>query len=160
MSGYNYGPLEQETTGGTFAEGDEEMINRRVVKRMVERIETLPESYDQGAFYAERSEKSPCRTVACLAGEAIICNAATYDAGLKQLHKLVVYGGVSFTATTILKLPWNHGVFGQDASCWSAPFNEQFAKARTKKAQAKVAVAYLRECLERGTMIWKGDADV
>lgn len=139
--------------------GDGTVINRRVIERMIERIKTLPESYDQGAFYVERSDKAPCGTVACLAGEAVICSAATYDLGLKKLLKLRTLGGISLSAATILRLPYNHELFVSDASGWPAPFNKQFAKARTRKTQAKVAVAYLRECLKRGTMIWKGEGD-
>jgi hypothetical protein len=134
-------------------------MNKAVVRRMIDRLERVPDSYDQSAFYIEGSNRTPCGTIACLAGEAVICSVPDEKKGLKLALKAMEGDGLSVStqASRLLGIRENRdesNVFGYDASGWPAPFNTQYQKARTRKARAQVAVAYLKEALQRGAMLW------
>ncbi len=130
-------------------------MNTAVVRRMIKRLRAVPESYDQSAFVVEESDEAPCGTVACLAGEAVICSETTITKGIK----LAFSGDIDLLerAEEVLGLTGlNHGVFSFNAAGWPKPFNDQFAATDSREAKARVAIAYLTEALKRGTMIWEG----
>lgn len=124
---------------------------KTLLRRMIKRIEQAPESYDQRTFYGERDSGTPCGAVACLAGEGVICLAPTVKQGVRKL-----LSGQFNTdeLASILRLPTYHGVFAANNPSWPSPFKEQLAKAKSRQAQAQVAVAYLKEAIKRDTMIW------
>jgi hypothetical protein len=129
-------------------------MNKKVVRRMIKRLQTVPESYRQGAMFVEEDDHAPCGTVACLAGEAVICSAKTVEAGIK----LAFSGEIDLVeeAEAILGLTdVDHCVFAIDASGWPKPYRDDFQKAGSREAEARVAVAYLQEGLKRGTLIWE-----
>lgn len=131
-------------------------MNKEVVRKMIKRIESVPEHYDQAAFFVESNDIAPCGTVACLAGEAVICSAPTVEAGIKLAFQK--YDDIPALAANLLGLPNVHAIFSADGSGWPEPYARQFAEAEeSPEAQAKVAVAYLKEALKRGTMIWDAD---
>jgi hypothetical protein len=129
-------------------------MNKKVVRRMIKRLETVPESYHQGAMFVEEDDHAPCGTVACLAGEAVICSAKTVEAGIK----LALSGEIDLVeeAEALLGLTdIEHCVFAVDGSGWPIPFRYEFTEANSREEEARVAVAYLKEALKRGTMIWE-----
>jgi hypothetical protein len=127
-------------------------MNRTVVRKMIKRLESVPEHYDQKAYYVERDDKAPCGTVACLAGEAVICSAKTIQEGINLAF--AKYDSIPERAEVILGLPrLQHSVFAADGSGWPEPYRTQFAQSQ-KADQSKIAAAYLKEALKRGTMIW------
>jgi len=67
--------------------------NRRLLLKTAKRIEEIPESYNQGEWVAE-SNHSPCGTVACLAGEIIICSERSMKKGIEKLFE-ASYDGIS-----------------------------------------------------------------
>lgn len=128
-------------------------MDKKIVRKMIKRIESVPESYDQSVFYIEESNRSPCGTVACLAGEAVICSAKTVEAGIKLAFEDL--GALLDRADKVLGLPPNHAVFAANGGGWPEPHRSNFTKAAPGKARARVVVAYLKEALKRGTMVWE-----
>jgi hypothetical protein len=127
-------------------------MNKAVVRKMIKRLESVPEHYDQEAYYVERNDKAPCGTVACLAGEAVICSAKTVKAGIELAF--AEYDHISERAEEILGLPrLQHAVFASDGGGWPEPYRTQFAQSQ-KADQSKIVAAYLKEALKRNTMIW------
>ena len=131
-------------------------MNKAAVKRMIARIERVPEAYDQSAWYVETDRSTPCGTVACLAGEAVICATPNEPAGIRRAIRLLRDGGIVDAANKVLGLSGRESpnVYTSNAGSWPMPHGKWYAKAKTHKARARVAVAYLREALERGTMLW------
>jgi len=132
-------------------------MNKTVVRRMIRRLQAVPESYKQSAMFVEEDDGSPCGTVACLAGEAVICSAKTVEAGIK----LAFSGEIDLVeeAEAILGLTdTEHSVFAVDASGWPKPYSDDLQRADSREAEARVAVAYLKEALKRGTMVWQDHA--
>lgn len=128
-------------------------MNKTVVRRMIKRIESIPESYDQAAWFIENSSKAPCGTVACLAGEAVICSAKTVEAGIKLAFE--EFDKIIERADEILGLPEEHSVFSANGGGWPEPYRSKYSQAQSNKARSQVAVLYLKEALKRGTMIWE-----
>lgn len=130
-------------------------LNKRLLRKVRNRIAKTPESYDQGEFCLNTSS-APCGTAACIAGETIICAAETVEQGINTLNRLNKHGTVGETAAKLLGLPSveHHEMFCGDASCWPEPFADRFARVKTVKQRAKIAVAYLDECLRRGKVAW------
>lgn len=63
----------------------ESQLNKALLRKVRNRIRKIPESYYQGTWC--RADKgAPCGTIACIAGETIICAAPTVEAGIKELH--------------------------------------------------------------------------
>jgi len=149
----------------------ETQLNKRLLRKVRNRIAEIPESYDQEVWYAPNGD-APCGTSACLAGETIIAAAPNAKIGasrLKRYYNLPSAGQTPFKfasriplrAMNLLGLTPAEAerVFdasGLDSLCvrWPEPFAARFAKAKTNKTRAKVAVAYLDECLKRGKMVW------
>jgi hypothetical protein len=134
-------------------------INIKLLKKMRDRIAALPNSYFQGWWVVEE-KKSPCGAAACLAGEAIICNARTVESGVKTLWKLNDHIGAHrdgpFTrAQKLLRLSdiEANGMFAGNADGWPDKFRTMFDNARGPKTRAKAAVAYLDHLIEGGEVL-------
>lgn len=120
--------------------------NRRLLLKTAKRIEEIPQSYRQQTFRA-KSARSPCGTVACLAGEIIICSERSVAKGIKKLEGVVndwSYGAGEWPSSVAadlagLTIKEASSLFGADASGWPRPFKSQFHKGR-----AKAAVSLLR----------------
>jgi len=140
-------------------------LNKRLLRKVRNRIAEIPESYDQGHF-CKPSDKSPCGTKACLAGEIIIMSAPTVEMGVKSLQALMRRFRPSDTAsgTNIAKRAAKligrtpddaDSMFeGYPEYSWPAPFGKRYDRVSSPRARAKVAVAYLDECLKRGKVTW------
>jgi hypothetical protein len=61
--------------------------NRRLLLKTAKRIEEVPESYRQGEWVAN-DDRSPCGTVACLAGEIVICSEPSVKKGIVKLREV------------------------------------------------------------------------
>lgn len=132
-------------------------MDKKVVRRMIKRLDTVPESYEQSAWFIEEDEGSPCGTVACLAGEAVICSANTVKQGIKLA--LENFDMIVPLAEKVLGLHGNHGLFDCAGSGWPRRYRKALQDANSRKEKANVAAAYLRESLERGTLIWQDAND-
>lgn len=138
-------------------------LNKRLLRKVRSRIAKIPESYDQDEF-VRTSRKSPCGAAACLAGETVICNASTVKKGIETLRRMISgYGWVSLTsappakrAKKLLGLTESeaYAMFQSEGIGWPEPYASKFSKAVRPKTRAKIAVAYLDECLKRGKVTW------
>lgn len=129
----------------------EARMNKAAVRRMIRRITEQPKTFDQAAFYVE---PSACGTVACIAGDAVICSVRDEAKGIKLAEQLLDEGGLIERADRVLGLPSVHEVYRATASGWPKPYSDQYPVANSKSERAKVAAAYLSEAVKRGTMIW------
>lgn len=128
-------------------------MNKTVVRKMIKRLGSVPESYDQRVWYIRKDDSTPCGTVACLAGEAVICSAKTVKEGIKLAFDN--YGEIPELAGQLLGLSGSrHQVFVSDGSGWPEPYRTQFSQSSETGPRAQVAVSYLKEALKRGTMVW------
>lgn len=128
-------------------------MNKTVVRKMIKRLESVPESYDQKAWYVRKDDSAPCGTVACLAGEAVICSAKTVKEGINLAFSN--YDEIPALAEKLLGLSDNrHQVFVCDGNGWPEPYRTQFQQSSEKEQKAQVAAGYLKEALKRGTMVW------
>lgn len=145
----------------------ESKLNKRLLRKVRNRIAEIPESYNQTDWMQE-TDAAPCGTAACLAGEAIICAAPSVKQGVAALKRAVILGGNSSIGTFSTRVPDRGakllGISGADAKRvfdsvpqWPAPFGGQIRDAiekRQRKNQARIAVKYLDECLKRGRVTW------
>lgn len=137
-------------------------MNKEVVRKMIERLEAVPQSFDQSAYWIYEDGEAPCGTVACLGGEAVICAAPTLEEGIAEVFFIKSTGGpgtsVPERADQILGLEnQKHAIYASDAGGWPDPYGARYREARInsgRKAAAAVVVSYLKEALERGTMVW------
>lgn len=135
-------------------------MNKTVVRRMIKRLESVPESYNQRAYFVEPSREAPCGAVACLAGEAVICSERTVRQGVRLALRMSNKEMIN-RAQEVLGLSGNHGVFDIAGHGWPEPFRSQIKNPKQSDGgQAPVAVAYLKEALKRGTMIWDAEEQV
>lgn len=141
-------------------------LNKPLIRKMIKRIETIPESYVQEKFlvtldsYTAQLYKRPkpvCGTGECLAGEAIICNAPTVEQGIASLRKLVkprdgllTHVAVKAAKEMGIKIRGDSlGIFDNDPLyCWPVPFNRQYHNAKTYKGRAGAAVRLLKAILK------------
>lgn len=119
-------------------------LNIELFMKIRERIATVPESYDQ-SNWVQLSSASPCGAAACLAGEAIICNAPTVAEGIAELWRLqraeLMGRAVPRRAAQLLGLEgdWvefcntglaEHGkdtlIFDSEAQYWPADLRDEF----------------------------------
>lgn len=140
-------------------------LNIELFKKVRDRIATIPESYDQEKWVRE-SRRSPCGVTACLAGEAIICNAPNVTEGVGELWALskrdkndviparaaellglrgswkefIETGKEEFAGETI--------IFDGTADNWPAPYRYQY-----KDHPAEAAVAYLDHIISTGKVL-------
>ena len=147
-------------------------LNITLLKQIRDRINTVPQSYDQTIWCAP-SDKAPCGTVACLAGEAIICAAPSVEDGLRDLKRLEKRPGLSVAkkAAELLGLPapeFFSGGEGNNSTAnlfdsvyigpnrravrWPEPFKSRYRQARTYRGRASAAVAYLDHIIETGSV--------
>lgn len=140
----------------------EPKLNKRLLRKVRNRIAKIPESYDQNHFWLD-SSNAPCGTVACLAGETIIVSRPTVKQGLQSLRRLTnsvfcvtADHPVARRAASLLGVSDAEAVamFDGDGERWPQPYRAQFERAGGPQTRAKVAVAYLDECLKRGKVIW------
>ena len=128
--------------------------NRRLLLKTAERIETIPESYDQNEW-AARSRKSPCGTVACLAGEIIICSERRVEDGIKKLFMALEdqgqHGFVDDVAGDLAGFDYSeiYDLF-YEAGTWPEPFLSRYYKAKTQRGRANAAAALLRYLADGG----------
>lgn len=128
--------------------------NRRLLLKTAKRIETVPESYDQANWY-RRTDESPCGTVACLAGELIICSAPTVEEGVKLLrdrYHLPDFPGTSEYAANLAGLTEIEAdkLFCEDVNDWPDPFVERYVSAETQRERASAAADLLRYLADGG----------
>lgn len=137
-------------------------LNKRLLRKVRNRIAEIPESYDQNHFYRQE-EKSPCGSAECLAGETIISAAPTVKQGIITLRRLngrmwysISDSPVTRRAAKLLGLTVDEAekMFGGTAEEWPSPFRAQFQRAKRPRTKARIAVAYLDECLKRGKVTW------
>lgn len=138
-------------------------LNLRLLRKVRNRIAEIPESYYQRDWMRE-SDAAPCGTVACLAGETVICAAPSVAQGIKDLRRAVrafergfAYDiGVVKKARTLLGISLEDAerMFGGYADEWPQPFKGRFERAKRQQTKAKIAVAYLDECLKRKAVTW------
>lgn len=146
-----------------------ERLNKQLLEKVRNRIAEMPESYSQENFYAPDSS-SPCGTVACLAGETIIVSFPTVTKGIERLKKIwdddygdwdsIADAPVAIEAAKLLGLDEEETetMFAADVE-WPQPFQNEFNEAMMNSEDptrecARVAVAYLDECLRRGKVTW------
>lgn len=121
--------------------------NKRLLLKTAERIETVPESYDQGEWAME-SDTSPCGAVACLAGEIIICSENSVKKGVARL---LVTDGVWHEAQKLVGLTNDESYrLFLSVGNWPQPFRGSYCKATTQKGRAKAAAALLRYVADGG----------
>lgn len=141
-------------------------LNIELFKKIRDRIEAIPESYNQSGFAIE-STNSPCGTAACLAGEAIICAAPTVEAGVKRLWQMLDTDSKSVAREAARLLGLRGDFFEEDdeerdtrifnacGSGWAEPYGQQFSDAShgfDYQARARVAVAYLDHIIATGSL--------
>jgi hypothetical protein len=120
--------------------------NKRLLLKTAKRIERFPESYDQ-ATWAGKSNTAPCGTVACLAGEIVICSERTVKKGIAKLFDLDVKGspGVSGYAEAVAGIAeWESQYLFFDVDSWPKPFGANYLRAKTRRGRARAAAALLR----------------
>jgi hypothetical protein len=142
----------------------ESRLNIELFKKIRDRIATIPESYDQDTW-VKSSLSSPCGTVACLAGETIICAAPSVEQGIRELQRLDRQGEylVPKVAAELLGLEGDYDgddevdnetmIFVADAAYWPWPYRDQFREAETGARRAEIAVAYLDHIISSGKVL-------
>lgn len=135
-------------------------LNKRLLRKVRNRIAEIPESYNQNYFWLDDRD-APCGTVACLAGETIIASKPTVQAGIKSLRRysnecrLIIEHPIARRAAKLLGLTDDERrIFDGVGNGWPQPYKGRFQRASTPNQRAQVAVAYLDECLKRGKVMW------
>lgn len=145
-------------------------INKPLIRKMIKRMEAMPESYAQEVIaetlavavdedgVLPRPEPA-CGTVACIAGEAIICESKTVKAGVAHLLRLSEKGEASDYATRILGLSDDAAdtLFFEWTVGWPQPHRTQYANAKTYKGQARAAINLLKAILRTDGKILEGN---
>lgn len=134
-------------------------LNKDLIRKMIERIEIMPETYDQNTFCSSAGStlgrpKPICGTVACLAGEAIICAAPDAAMGVAKLRQIdhdakiaideyaANLMGIDEEIAERLFMNWD------DEDGWPEPYRSQWIQARTYEGEAAAAVGLLKAILE------------
>lgn len=124
--------------------------NKRLLLKTAKRIEEVPESYNQGEWIGS-SNRSPCGTVACLAGEIIICSAPTIEKGIRKLHD--TFYGEGRVADTALRLAGLHyddeDTLFYSPRHWPNKIGKGFGR-KNKIGKAKAAAELLRYLADGG----------
>lgn len=123
--------------------------NKELLLKAAQRIEEFPESYSQAVF-AGHSKVAPCGTVACLAGEIVICSEPTTVAGIKLLWELDGRDEVGSYAQEVAGLTdeEEYALF-YESQYWPEPFGEQFINASSKE-RPSIAARLLRYLADGG----------
>ena len=132
-------------------------LNKPLIRKMIKRIETKPETYYQGNYvvrgtnfnsWIKDGRPDPvCGTVACLAGEAIICSEKSIRKGITKLVRLDNKGDTKDVAERLTGIGAWTGVFRAAAVDWPSPYREQWDGAKTYKGKARAAVNLLKAIL-------------
>lgn len=135
-------------------------LNKKLIKKMIKRIESVPESYDQGTpgesysrraaegryggeGYASRPRPEPvCGSVGCLMGQAIICNERSVKKGIQRMYRVLHSGDIRIAAMRLTGLP--SYLFGATSRDWPDPYRGQWKNAKTYKGQARAAINLLK----------------
>lgn len=130
-------------------------LNFALLRRIIKKLETNPESYDQ-TYWGRYEHEATCGTAACIAGWA-----ANLD-GKKTLEQLRRNpSSVKKIGAKSLGL-WSHDYMqdeidvlfdGTPRWSWPEPFASSFAKARTPQRQARVAIRYLNRIITTGKVL-------
>jgi hypothetical protein len=122
--------------------------NARLLNKTADRIEKIPESYAQDTF-CRTDDRSPCGTVACLAGEIVICSARSVSKGIELLYES---SGIADLAARKAGLDEDEAssLFWPTSSFWPQPFRSRYGKATTQRGRAKVAADLLRYLAKGG----------
>ena len=142
----------------------ETKLNLELLKKVRDRIAEVPESYEQRTWRSD-SKEAPCGSAACLFGEAVICDSTTVKSGIARLRRYIngptpmyVHGEriLGLSREDALRM-CDYMPLGDAQGLvvrWPEPYATRFTRAKTPKARAKVAVAYLTECLKRKAVTW------
>lgn len=125
--------------------------NKRLLLKTAKRIEEIPESYNQNEWIAD-SNRSPCGTVACLAGEIIICSERSVKAGVNKLSYIHFETPDTVAATAIKLAGLNED--DKDAlfyspGTWPNKIGKGF-RQKSKAGKAKAAATLLRYLADGG----------
>lgn len=132
--------------------------NRELLLKTAAHIEEVPESYAQYTFYSE-SDKAPCGTRACLAGEIVICSAPTIEKGVKKLKAQIqramdsseyIKTGESAARLAGFGVEEARALFAADAVMWPRRFRNLYYNAKSERGRAKAAAALLRYLADGG----------
>lgn len=125
--------------------------NRKLLLKTAKRIKEVPESYNQGEWVAD-DDRSPCGTVACLAGEIVICSERSVKAGIEKLN-LIHFESNDSVADVAVELA---GLEEEDADVlfyspktWPNRIGKGFGK-KNKVAKAHAAAELLRYLADGG----------
>lgn len=138
-------------------------LNIELFKKIRERIATIPESYSQYVFI-KNSPVAPCGTVCCIAGDAIICNAATVADGIASLRQMDDTAApddsqwgqlIPHVAQDLLGLDDAEAavLFEFAENHWPEPFRGGFILADSDAERSRVAVAFLDHIIETGKVL-------
>jgi len=124
--------------------------NKRLLLKTAKRIEEVPESYNQFIWGGD-DDSSPCGTVACLAGEIVICSEPTIKRGLAKLYKTMRTAEyVDGTAERLAGLTHAEGTrLFYNPTCWPNRIGVRFGSKGEKK-RAEAAAALLRYLADGG----------
>jgi len=124
--------------------------NRKLLLKTARRITKVPESYNQHEWVMD-SDRSPCGTVACLAGEIIICSEPTVKKGVERLKD--IYHGEGSVATEAIELTGldedDEDALFYSPKTWPNGIGKRFAR-KTKVEKAKAAAELLRYLADGG----------
>lgn len=129
----------------------EHKLNIELFKKVRERIANVPDSYRQ-SVWVESSSRSPCGTVACLAGETVICAAPSVEQGIAELRALAENDEVAQRAGELLGLGREYyystsdTIFDEDANGWPQSYRDMFRDGNRVKA----AIAFLDHVIKTG----------
>lgn len=137
-------------------------LNIELFKKVRDRIKTIPESYDQ-RYWLGTSKRAPCGTVACLAGETIICSAPSVEDGIRKLRRMDDRGiDIPSEAARLLGLKGDYWSLDMDQETaiflgrgqgFPEPYRADYRRARSRTAKAKVVVAFLNHVIKTGKVL-------
>lgn len=132
--------------------------NRELLLKTADRIEQIPESYEQTTFCSP-SDKAPCGTVACMAGEIVICASPTVAQGIRrlkgQIKRSARSGSYIKTGEIAAKLAGftpaeGKALFESSVRLWPRRFAARYMRAKTQDGRAGAAAALLRYLADGG----------
>lgn len=128
-------------------------LNFRLLRRIITKLESTPEAYNQGKW-GERNSEAPCGTAACIAGWAAFLDGKLTHQQLRRNPKSAQRKGAKSLGLKI-SLYQTDEVYtlftGDPSDTWPEPFSTRWINASgNRKREAKVAVAYLKHILATG----------
>lgn len=122
-------------------------LNFALFRKVIKKLEIAPEAYEQ-TTYGERDSDAPCGTAACIAGWATVLSGNAAHTNIRRLHRKA-----QDIATKELGINYEESrtLFGAEPyGIWPEPFDLRWARALTRKSQARVAISYLKRILKTG----------